>query len=171
MNFWTHHNLIFDLIYQPPVLCLILCSLFISYYNLYNGSVIVSIFLDFAKAFDCVDHEIWFKKLPWYGTRASDSNWFQIYFSDRKQFVPLNGQNSQFYSIKSGFPQGSILGPIWFLKFIMDFPKCLIFFKYTLVADDSTLTCSFSNISVENITNSINQNLKTINYWLNVNKI
>ena len=49
------------------------------YNNLDNGSVVVSIFLDFAKAFDCADHEILLKKLSWYGIRGVALKWFESY--------------------------------------------------------------------------------------------
>ena len=45
------------------------------------------------------------------------------------------------------------------------------FFKFTLFAVDSTLTCSFRKMSVENVPYTINQNLETIDHWLNINKI
>ena len=76
----------------------------------------------------------------------------------------MSGHNSQLYTIKSDVPQGSILGALLFLIIFNDF------FKFTLFADDSTLTGSFKNLSIENITDSINENIETINHWLNVNK-
>ena len=141
------------------------------YKNLDNGSVVVSFFFNFAKAFDCVDHEILLMKLSWYGIRWVALKLFESYLTDMKQFMSLNGHNSQLSTIKSGVPQGSILDPLLFLIFINDFPNCSIFFKFTLFADDSSLTCSFKNMSIEIITDSINEKLETINHWLNVNKI
>ena len=47
----------------------------------------------------------------------------------------------------------------------------LFFFKFTIFADESTLTCWFNNTTVKSITSSINQNLETVNHWLNVNKL
>ena len=131
----------------------------------------MSIFSVFAKAFEFVVHEFLVKKLSRYGIRRTALNWFRSNLSDRKQFVSLNVHNSQFYSTKSGVTQGSYLGPILILVLINDFLKCSKFFWFTLFADDSTLTCSFSNMSLGNITNSINQNLETINHWLNVTNI
>ena len=96
--------------------------------------------------------------------------WFRSYLTDRKQFSSLNEQNSRLCSIKSGASQGSIRGPLLFLIFTNNFPKCSNFFKITLFADDSTSTCTFNNMTVENITSSINQNLETVNHWFNVNK-
>ena len=45
------------------------------------------------------------------------------------------------------------------------------FFKFTLFTDDSTLTCSFNNMTVESITSCINQNLETGDHQPNVNKL
>ena len=45
-----------------------------------------------------------------------------------------------------------------------------IFFKVAFFADDVTLTCSFSNMSIEIITSFFNQKLETVNLWLKVNK-
>ena len=140
------------------------------YNNLDNGSVVVSIFLDFAKTIHCVNHEILLKKLIRYGIMVIASNWFLSYLSDRKKFLSLNGHNPEFCSFKSCVLQGSKLDPLLFLLFINDFPRCLIFFKVTLFADDSTLTCGFKNLYVENITNSINENFEKIYHWLDVNK-
>ena len=78
----------------------------------------MSIFFDFAKAFDCVDNEILLKKLSRYGKKGITLNWFRSYLSDRKQFVSLNRHNSQFFSIKSGVDLGSTYGLFLFLVFL-----------------------------------------------------
>ena len=113
------------------------------YDNLDCGDIVISFFLDFAKAFDTVNHAILLQKLQWYGIQDSALNWFNSYLSGRLQYVSLDGFNSQVHTIDRGVPQGSILGPLLFLIFINDFPNCSNFFKFTLFADDSTLTCKF----------------------------
>ena len=110
------------------------------YNNLDNGSVVVSLSLDFAKALYCVDHEILLKKLSTYGMRRFASKWFKSYLSDRKKTVSLNGHNFQFCPSNFGVPQGSIHSSHFFLICINDFPKCLNFSNFIRYADDGTLT-------------------------------
>jgi len=73
-----------------------------------NNEFLCSIFLDFTKAFDKVDHNIPLDKLHHYGIRGASYAWFKSYLSDRKQFVYTNVKNSTVLSINYGVPQGSI---------------------------------------------------------------
>ena len=113
------------------------------YDGLDSGQTVVSFYLDFSKAFDCIDHEILFEKLACCGIRGVTLEWFKSYLTGRNQYVSVNGVNSNILPITSGVPQGSILGPILFLLFINDFSDSNPFFKFTLFADDSTLSCRF----------------------------
>ena len=141
------------------------------YDSLDRGDTVISFFLDFSKAFDTVNHGILLQKLQLYGIRNTALNWFHSYLSGRLQYVSLDGFNSQVHLIDRGVPQGSILGPLLFLIFINDFPNCTNFFKFTLFADDSTLTCKFNNIPTENIMLQIEAEMLTINNWLNANRL
>ena len=85
--------------------------------------------------------------------------------------MSVNGVNSNILPITSGVPQGSILGPILFLLFINDFSKSNPFFKFTLFADDSTLSCRFDSDDPVLISNTLNAELTKINDWLIKNKI
>ena len=118
------------------------------YNNLDTGYTVLSLFLDFSKAFDCVDHTILLHKLKAYGVRGVALLWFQSYLSERLQYVSINGTNSDYSSVGSGVPQGSILGPLLFLIYINDFPKCSSFFKFNLFADDSTLSIRYRDVPV-----------------------
>ena len=141
------------------------------YDNLDEGNTVISFFLDFSKAFDCVDHSILLDKMGVYGVRGIARNWFQSYLTGRQQYVSLNGENSELCLIDRGVPQGSILGPLLFLIFINDFPNCSNFFKFTLFADDSTLSCKFNNISNNQIINTLTLELVNINNWISSNRI
>ena len=67
--------------------------------HLAQGDTVVSIFLDFSKAFDCVNHTILLEKMSMYGVRGVASRWFQSYLSGRRQYVSLNNATSDFCSI------------------------------------------------------------------------
>lgn len=141
------------------------------YDNLDVGRSIISFFLDFSKAFDCVDHSILLHKLSVYGVRGVALEWFRSYLSGREQYVSYNNNNSQLRSISHGVPQGSVLGPLLFLIFINDFSNCSEFFRFILFADDSTLTCTIDNISADQISLKLESELINVHKWLNSNKI
>ena len=76
---------------------------------------IIQSLLDFAKAFDKVDHEILVHKLRQCGVQGKLIKWMKQFLTNRKQFVTINGFHSMLALVLSGVPQGSVLGPILFL--------------------------------------------------------
>ena len=62
-----------------------------------EGQYTCGIFLDFSKAFDTVDHKILLKKLYHYGVRGTTYQWFDSYLSNRKQFVSIGNEKSEFF--------------------------------------------------------------------------
>lgn len=95
-----------------------------------------SVYTDFRKAFDRVDHKLLLDKLAYNGIKGSLWRWFKSYITNRTQKVVLNGYESNFVPISSGVPQGSILGPLLFILFINDVSKCFRFCDILLYADD-----------------------------------
>ena len=93
-----------------------------------KGQVPLGIFLDLSKAFDTLDHNILIKKLEFYGVSDGPGKLLESYLSNRKQLVVFDDINSQVLDIKTGVPQGSILGPLLFLIYINDIVKSSNFF-------------------------------------------
>ena len=98
----------------------------------------IGIFLDLSKEFDTVNFNILFDKLEQYGIRGVALDWVKDYFS-RSQFFQFIEHRSKYYSIKCGVPQGSILGPLFFLLYINDLPNVSNIVDTILFADDTNL--------------------------------
>ena len=76
------------------------------------------IILDFAKAFDRVNHSLLVHKLQCYGIRGSTITWIANFLSDQHQAVVVNDSCSSYARVRSGVPQGSVLGPCLFQAYI-----------------------------------------------------
>ena len=90
-----------------------------------NGHYVCGIFVDLEKAFDTVNHKILCEKLDHYGLRGNVNKLIKSYPENRKQYVAINGFDSEIRNLLCGVPQGSLLGPLLFLIYINDFRLCL----------------------------------------------
>ena len=127
----------------------------------------VGIFLDLSKAFDTINHDILLTKLEHYGIRDMALQWIKSYFSYRYQFVQFNQTPMQ--TIKCGVPQGSILGPLFFILYINDLPNASELIEVLLFADDTSIFYSHSN--PKTLESVLNNELKNIEVWLRCNKL
>ncbi len=124
-----------------------------------------AIYLDFAKAFDRVDHRLLVKKLHQYGICGNLLKWFESYLSDRYQKVTVLGATSQPVHVLSGVPQGSILGPLLFLIYVNDLPKATTSSSVALYADD---TKCFHGIKTSDDVIDLQRDLDKICEWCDV---
>ena len=96
------------------------------------------IFLDFSKAFDSVPHYILLHKLQTFGFNNTPLNWLNNYLHNRSHPVIIEGTVSPPLPVKSGVPQGSILGPLLFFLYINDICE-VCSSSISLYADDAKL--------------------------------
>ena len=121
------------------------------------------------KVFDTVDHNILLHKISHYDIRDLTNCWFSSYFCNRKQFVAINGFDSEIQSFQYGVPQGPVLGPHLFLIYINDLHNSIKFSQSFHFADDICLLNIQNTIS--KINKSLNKDLKELSFWINVNQI
>ena len=114
--------------------------------NLLNNMDTEVIYLDYAKAFDKVDHQLLLQKLYDYGIRGKLLMWLHSYLTNRWQTVVVNGQHSYKAKVKSGVPQGTVLGPVLFIIYLNDLQSCIKHSITSSFADDTRLKKSINTI-------------------------
>ena len=129
---------------------------------------LATLYVDFEKPFDKVCHEKLLEKLLTYGIKGGLFKLIESYLLDRKQRVQVGNALSSERQVKSGVPQGSVLGPLFFNVFINDLPKTVMSNCYGY-ADDYKI----------DVTNAVTLQLDAARVWkwcnanlmkLNINK-
>ena len=117
--------------------------------------------LDFSKAFDTVPHHRLLHKIYHYGIRGNLNLWIESWLTERSQTVVTNGACSTPTKVKSGVPQGTVLGPLMFLLYINDIGD-QIDGHMGLFADDSALYGVVGSIQDAQ---SLQHDLDNLNEW------
>ena len=102
-----------------------------------EGDNVDVIYLDFSKAFDKVDFLVILRKIKHLGITGNIGKWIYSFLTDRTQSVIVNGMKSSVSEVKSGVPQGSVLGPLLFLVLLGDIDKSIASAFVSSFADDT----------------------------------
>ncbi len=106
-------------------------------------------------------------RLNRYGFSNQTIELFRNYLCGRTQITVINDVSSGTCEITCSVPHGSILGPLLFLIYINDLPKCQLVSNGRLFADDTNLTYTDNDLN----TSVLNDDLKIVQNWLNMNKL
>ena len=125
--------------------------------------------MDLSKAFDCIPHDLLIAKLHVYVFSEKRVTFIYSYLKRRKQNVKIENFYSDFLTLLSGVPQGSILGPILFNLFFNDLLAILKMSELYNFADDHTISTASKNMS--NLIQTLENILETAVEWFNQNKM
>lgn len=139
------------------------------YNALDNNQKAIAVFLDFAKAFDTVDHRQLLIALPGFGIVNESLKWFTSYLKSRVQYVALNDYMSDETYINCGVPQGSVLGPVLFIMYINSLCNMKINGSIVTYADDTCLL--FTDATWDLVYNKAETELNKFIQYLNLKKI
>ena len=126
------------------------------------------IYLDFAKAFDKVDHGILLRKLVKIGVGGPALIWINKFLTNRMQVVKVEDSLSCGAPVISGVPQGTVLGPILFLIFVGDIDDDLKHAEASSFADDTRVVMQVGNQSEAD---HLQGDLNTLYQWTRDNNM
>ena len=131
-----------------------------------EGVRLDTVYLDFAKAFDKVNHDILLRKIANHGIRGKVGVWIRDFLSNRKYRVMANGEMSEEQDVVSGVPQGTVLASILFIIMISDIDESLKSSIVRLFADDTRMSAKIRTKEDEEL---LQHDLEAVYAWADEN--
>jgi len=142
-----------------------------------QGDGTLLVLLDLSAAFDTIDHEILLDRLQHYiGISGTSLQWFRSYLQNREQSITIDHSLSTPSKLNIGVPQGSVLGPLLFLVYILPLGEII---KHHRVlrhgyADDTQLYLRFPQKDISQFQQAITKLescIEDIRTWMTTNKL
>lgn len=105
------------------------------------------IYLDYAKCFDSVSHPKFLYKLSKLGITRNAFKWIENFLLNRTQNVKVGDTLSDVKQVCSGVPQGTVLGPIFYICYSADICQVVKNCKLSIYADDTKIYKEIKDIS------------------------
>jgi ribonuclease P/MRP protein subunit RPP40 len=126
------------------------------------------LFIDFAKAFDRVDHTIALKKLSAIGVDHMTLQWLHSFLLNRRQRVKIGNVTSSWLSLTEGMPQGTWLGAYVFLALIKDLHADTSLHKFVDDVTAAEVIAPSTHSQMQHVADQINQWSQTNHLLLNM---
>ena len=133
-----------------------------------KGLNVDTVYLDLAKAFDKVDHKVILAKLALLGIGGKLLKWIESFLTYRSQYVLVNRFLSEPSEVKSGVPQGSVIGPLLFLVLISDIDAELGTSFLSSFADDTRVSRGIESVRDASL---LQEDLDAIYKWADLNNM
>ena len=134
-----------------------------------KGNKAIGVLIDLKKAFDTVDHDLLLAKLEHYGIRGQANMLVASYLSQRYQYVSYAGFDSGRGAVECGVPQGSVLGPLFFILYVNDMVRACPELGLVLFADDTNIFAE--DRDVRQLFKKVNEGLARLDIWFRCNKL
>ena len=123
----------------------------------------LAVFIDFKKAFDCVQNPVLLHKLKAMNLDVTVTDWIDNYLTSRRQRVLANSTYSSYQDITQGVPQGSVLGPLFYIIYANDLAGIVKNCKIAMYADDTVLYIANKNFDVS--VKKMQEDIDSLSQW------
>lgn len=134
-----------------------------------NNEQILCLFIDLAKAFDTVSHQLLLKKLTNIGFRGNAYNLIESYLTSREQYVKIDKTDSYPKTVEYGVPQGTVLGPVLFNLYINDLFELPSKGEILSFADDTVII--YKDKNWKTVKSRAENDFKHIKQWFDYNML
>ena len=142
--------------------------------SLDKGDNVFLLLLHLPAAFDSVNHSLLLSSREnSFGITGTVLQWFHSYLFGRSQFVEINDTKSSVRDLTVGVPQGSGLGPIFYLLYTAPLAEIIRShgLYYHFYADDTQLYISFKDCDVDVARLRVENCVADICHWMDVNEL